>query len=105
VVGEEAGKAVFGSFFVLPPGEGIETRLSYSLPSGVVEREGDDWRYRLLIQKQGGASARPVRATVTLPEGARVTEATPSPTGQEGGRIRFDLELNTDCEVGIRFTR
>jgi hypothetical protein len=105
VLGEEGGKAVFGSFFVLAPGERIETRLSYSLPPGVVEREGDDWRYRLLIQKQGGADARPVRVTVTLPEGARVADATPSPAGQEGTQVSFDLELGTDRGLEIRFAR
>ena len=105
VVGEEVGKAVFGSFFVLPPGEKTETRLSYALPSGVVEHDGGTWRYHLLVQKQGGADARPLEVTVTLPEGARVIETTPSPAGRQGGQVSFDTALRTDRELEIHFTR
>lgn len=72
VLPEESGKAVFASFFVLPTGKETETRFVYQLPQGTLELTDTGWRYQLLVQKQAGTSAIPLRVTLTLPPGSEV---------------------------------
>ncbi len=72
VLPEENDKAVFGSFFVLPRGDEIETRFVYQLPHSVLERTDAGWRYRLTVQKQAGTRGAPVRVTLVLPPGSSV---------------------------------
>jgi hypothetical protein len=69
---EEHGKAVFATFFVLPTGDETETRFVYRLPEDTLEWTDMGWRYRLLVQKQPGTRAVPLRVTLSLPPGSDV---------------------------------
>ena len=60
----EAGKSVFATFFVLPPGQRAETRMIYLLPPDVVQQTEDTLHYRLYIQKQGGKLTVPVQISL-----------------------------------------
>jgi len=99
----EKGKEVFGTFFVIPPGESKEVRFAYELPSGILERTGDAYRYSLLIQKQPGAKALPVQVTVELPTGAKLVAAEPEPSAVEGHIVRYQVSLATDRRIELIF--
>jgi hypothetical protein len=99
----EKGKAAFGLFFALPPGERREVDLSWQLPTGVVQHEAGEWRYRLLVQKQSGAPAIPLQVTVTVPPGASIVGTRPVPTSVQGESVAFDLSLAADQVVEVEF--
>ncbi len=100
----ERGKIPYGLFFALPPGEEREVRLSWRLAPGIVMQEGEMWRYHLLVQKQSGTGAIPVRVMLMLPPGARIVSASPEPAEIDGAVAAFALSLATDQEVDITFT-
>ncbi len=57
VSGGEAGKTVFSTFLVVKPSGAMETVFVYSLPYAALERSGNEWQYRLSVQKQPGTDA------------------------------------------------
>jgi hypothetical protein len=101
VLPDELGKAVFASFLVLAPQEQAETRFVYDLPPGVVEREGDTWRYGLTIQKQGGTDSNPVTVVLRLPTGIELVAVSPPPSRYDGNRLLYELRLQTDLELSV----
>ncbi len=98
----EGGRSVFATFLVLAPGEQVETRFVYDLPSGVVKEAEGIWRYRLHIQKQGGTDANDVRVALNLPGGMEIIAASPPPAGREGDTLLYNLQLQADFELEVR---
>jgi hypothetical protein len=103
VLPDEAGKSVFATFFVLPPGERTRSEFRYTLPATVLERAGRAWRYRLTIQKQPGTGARDVTVVLKLPEGAELVGASPPLARGEEGHVVAELSLQTDAVLDVRF--
>lgn len=110
ILPQEQGKAVFASFFVLPRGQETETRLVYQLPPQTLQRQAGGWRYRLLVQKQAGTHAVPLRVTLALPPGASVQSferVHDGPTAQQPApdTVIFDTALDQDqvFEVSFQF--
>ena len=103
VLPSEFDKAVFATFLVLAPQEWTETRFLYELPPGVVERNGDIWRYRLYIQKQGGTDCNEVLVAVNLPAGSSEVAAHPPPARYDGDVLLYSLELPTDVELSVEW--
>jgi O-antigen ligase len=103
VLPDEAGKGVFATFFVLPPGERVQTTFRYALPATALERSEDAWRYRLTLQKQPGTAARDVIVRLILPRGAELVSASPRPTTGTEGQLMLELSLRTDVELAVRF--
>ncbi len=99
----EAGKNMFGAFFVVPPGETQEEVFLYELPSGVLERQGSISTYRLLVQKQPGTLAIPLRVTVNLPPGSEVLSARPAASSVGDGKVEFQTDLRVDRQFEISF--
>jgi hypothetical protein len=99
----ENGKLTYGLFFVLAPGEQREVRLAWQLPPGTVEEEAGRWRYQLLVQKQAGTPAIPLRVIVTIPSGFRLLASKPEPSDVAGDVVSFALSLATDQQVEILF--
>ena len=99
----EKGKAAFGLFFALPPGEQREVDLSWQLPARVVQREGSAWRYHLLVQKQSGTPAIPLHVTVTVPPGASIVGTRPVPSSVQEETVAFDLSLALDQVIEVTF--
>jgi hypothetical protein len=77
ILDEEKGKTVFASFFVLSRGKETETRFVYELPPATFERTDAGLRYKLLVQKQAGTHAIPLRVTLALPPGGEVQSIAP----------------------------
>jgi hypothetical protein len=102
-VSTEDGKTVFGTFLIVPRGQRVESRLSYTLPASVAQTKGDQLRYHLVWQKQPGAAAWPTTVTVIYPTGAALLEAQPQPINTTPNSMTFQFDLNTDHEVTVTF--
>jgi hypothetical protein len=96
-VSDEHERTVFGGFLVVPGGETRSLRLQYSLPQ---QPAGE---YRLLVQKQAGTVAVPLRVAVSLPPGVRVSSADPEPGALREGTVVYELDLRHDRIVNLRF--
>jgi hypothetical protein len=102
-VGVEEGKKVFASFFVLGPTELRELVYEYQLPGPILERGGSTTVYRLLVQKQPGTLAVPVRVEVELPPGSVVVSSSPEGASVTGERVAFQTDLRVDRQFEVVF--
>ncbi len=78
-------------------------QFSYAVP-GVVHSNGTFQEYNLLIQKQPGMRAELVIVQVTLPQGARLTQASPEPTATysiERQILEFRFDFRTDTAISV----
>jgi hypothetical protein len=102
-VTEENGKTVFGTFLIVPRGQRVDSRISYTLPASIVLARGNQLSYDLVWQKQPGASAWPTRVTVVFPESMSLLEAQPQPSHTTANSATFQFDLDTDHEVNVTF--
>jgi len=93
-------RTMFGQFFLVEYGKQLQTRFEYNLPVVVTDAAGQK-RYALLLQKQSGTDAMPVKVKLTLPARARLVSASPSPTVQSGAVLEFDLRLDVDQQIEV----
>ena len=100
----ESGKSVYGVFLVVPPGERREMVFEYQPPSSVLEVENST-TYRLLVQKQPGTVAVPLRVEVRLPPGASVVSTQPEASAVSHGSVVFESDLREDREFEVTFRR
>ena len=94
----------FGTLFVLPMGQSLQTSFKFNLPAGILQPGADanESLYRLKIQKQAGIVSMPVTVRVHLPAGAEIKSV--FPTGlQDGRNVLFELELREDILIEIVF--
>jgi hypothetical protein len=99
----EGGKSVFGLFFDLPPGQEREVRLAWQMPAETVRQVDGNWHYRLLVQKQSGTGAIPLRVEVTLPPGSQIVSANPDPVFAHESFVVFESRLNEDQLIEVVF--
>jgi hypothetical protein len=97
---DPSGWTMFGQFFVVEYGKQLLTRFEYDLPVVVTDAAGQK-RYALLLQKQSGTDAMPVKVKLILPARARLISASPSPTVQSGTVLEFDLQLDVDRQIEV----
>jgi hypothetical protein len=100
----ESGKGVYGVFFVVAPGERREMVFEYQQPSCVVAGE-QSGTYRLLVQKQPGTLAVPLRVEVKLPPGSSVISTAPEASSLDNGGAVFETDLRRDREFEVTFRR
>jgi len=99
----EGGREVFGTFFLLPPGGTLETRLAYDLPRTVLEAGAEGMRYSLWVQKQPGTMALPLTVRILLPLDRQVIASRPAPARVVDGALEYALSLETDQVVELTF--
>ncbi len=93
----ETGHQVFATFFLLPPGQALETRFEYLLPTDVLRALGSgEVEYTLTVQKQPGTRGVDLEVRLLLPQGADLATSDPSPASADGGEVRYALRLDTD---------
>jgi hypothetical protein len=68
-----------------------------------VVAENGDMVYRLTIHKQPGTRSEPLYLTVSLPSGAELLNASPTPTQVDGDIFIFELSLASDMELTMRY--
>ena len=94
----------FANFLLVPQGEEVITTFTYQLPTGViVPLASGESLYQLDIRKQPGMKDEIARITVNLPNGATIIETSPAPIAVDGLRISFELNLNRNELVAIRY--
>jgi hypothetical protein len=99
-VSREAGRAVFGNYLLMPPGDSTMTWF-WSTP-GVATPTADGWEYQLLVQKQPGARPHRLAVRVDLPAGAEVLDL-PEGATVEDGSVRVEALLETDVEFVVHY--
>jgi hypothetical protein len=92
---DEEGKTAFSTFFVVPANESRTVRFTYGLP-GLTKGE-----YRLLVQKQAGTEAVPLKVRIILPRGVHVSSAQPEPQSRGLGVLSYDMDLRRDRMVSL----
>ena len=100
-IATEQDKAVFGRYFALASGEDTELAFTYRT-FGRVRPEDDLLVYRLVLQKQPGTGAIPVRLRLTLPHGARLHSAELDGTAVESLAL-IETDLAEDRELIVRY--
>ncbi len=96
--------STFANFLLVPRNEEVTATFAYQLPAGVLTLlESGDLSYQLDIRKQPGMKDEALRVTVNLPANASVLEVTPAPSAVDGTRISFELNLNANQLVAIRY--
>jgi hypothetical protein len=99
-IDREFGRAVFGRYFRVKPGD--EQAVSFEYESrNVVVRDGDAYVYTLELRKQAGTDAVPVELSIALPEGAELLGVTLDGEAMTG--TAFTTDLGVDRWVEIRF--
>jgi hypothetical protein len=88
---------------IVPRGQRVDSRLSYSLPASIVLARSDQLSYHLVWQKQPGAAAWPARVTVVFPESLSLLAARPQPSTTTANSAVFQFNLDTDHEVNVTF--
>jgi hypothetical protein len=99
---EENGKTVFGRFFALPKGAKRELSFSYVTPA-IVDFRGDAAEYRLLIQKQPGTGAIPLRIRLILPEGAEPVSLELDGESLDSKNLEVQTDISRDREIVLRY--
>ena len=97
---EEAGRAVYANYLLMPPGESTMSYL-WSVPGAAVLTD-EGWEYRLVIQKQPGARSLPVSVRIDLSPGAVVLDATQGAV-VDGERVRYETDLTSDVELRVLY--
>jgi hypothetical protein len=98
---EVAGVRSWGNYLLVEPGMTAWLEDTWVTPS-VVEADGEGSRYHLVLQKQPGQIAEPVRIAIELPDGATVSSA-PGGATVDGTTVRWEGTLTEDLELDIRF--
>lgn len=93
-ISEEAGKATFSAFSVVPPGESRELVFTYELPSAVIEDLASP-EYSLLIQKQAGSPDVPVHVSLSGGDWQLDSPIPDATLGGDGTQLRFNLASDT----------
>ena len=99
VVGEEAGRTVIGAYVKVPAGS---TTLRYRWTSPyAADAESDGGSYRLTMQAQPGMLPGPLRLTIRVPDGTRITAASPE-LSVSGTTATLTATFDRDLVVGLR---
>jgi len=93
---QEDGHTVVATSFLLANGQARRIELSYR--PGFAPQAAS---YSLLVQKQAGTVAVPLRVTITPPQGSTPTQARPLDALWLGDRLVWQGDLATDREIHI----
>jgi hypothetical protein len=93
---DESGKMVIGTALVLETGQARQVQFTYQ--PGIPALQG---QYTLLLQRQPGTEALPVRISITLPEGVHPTRAVPENWLWLDGKVVWQTTLDRDVEVAV----
>jgi hypothetical protein len=107
----EGAYTVFHQALLLPTRSHAQVMMRYALPHHVVTQDEDGtFIYRLDIQKQPGLVSVPVRVVLHLPQNALLwnvdtmaSAGGPVPEIDQDGTLAFDLDVNIDCQIVVRY--
>jgi hypothetical protein len=98
------GIQAYGTLLVVPTGQSLDTRFSYSLPGGIVTQnsENENWTYRLKIQKQPGTKAIPITLRFRLPSDMKVINPIAGMQEYSDGWVLI-TDLKQDRAIEVEF--
>jgi hypothetical protein len=99
----ERNHDVLSTFLLLRPHQALQTRFAYALPPQVVQARGGSHEYSLVVQKQPGTLAVPLRVRIMLPPRAKLMTSDPAPTANDGAEVTYALALKTDRALKLTF--
>ena len=100
VVETEAGRVAIGTYLMIPPGPTV-LRYSWTSPYAADTTPGGG-TYRLTIQAQPGMLPAPLTLRIRVPDGLRITAASPGLLVQ-GGIATTSVRFDRDLVLGVRF--
>ena len=100
VVEDEAGRMAIGTYFRIPAGETSLTSTWTSPYAASVDTAGGT--YRLTVQAQPGMLPGPLTVTIRVPDGNRISAASPELT-VSGATATMTVTFDRDIVVGIRY--
>jgi hypothetical protein len=102
VVEDEAGRLAIGTYLKIPPGA---TSLTYVWTSPyAASADAAGGTYRLTIQAQPGMLPGPLALTIRVPDGYRITAASPGLT-VSGGVATVTVTFDRDIVIGVQYAR
>lgn len=102
IIDEHPALTTIENFFILPEGEEVVSTYHYQLPVVVSQQDGQQ-QYRLNLWPQAGAPARPVTVRVTLPAGATLVSATPTPTSTSGQTLTMEAVVESNMTMIVTY--
>jgi hypothetical protein len=98
------GAQGYGTLFVVPNGETVETTFDFALPATALISNGKTFTYRLFVQKQAGTGSTPFHLTIELPSGVEILSS--STIGEvEGNAWRTTLAIDHDTAFNLTFQK
>ena len=79
--------------------------LVYDLPVSVLNRDGNEIDYRLLIQKQPGARRRDIEVEFILPPGYSLASSSIEPAFEGDSRVSFVVVVDRDKTLEAVFAK
>ncbi len=100
---EQNGLTTFTNYFIVPTAATLTSQYSYQLPATIVQSQGSEHIYQLLLQKQAGVRSQPAQVTITLPPNTEIMTATPPATAVTGNTIQLSLTLDTNRLITVTY--
>jgi len=93
------------TLLLLPPAA-VQTRsFIWELPERVIAWQGDEGTYTLRVQKQPGTAGHPLLIRIRLGDDTTLLSASPTPAAVDGSLLLFQMPLDRDREINLRFRR
>ncbi len=100
---EVLGKKSIGFFFIVPPGQTKNIKLTYTIPEAVNLRDSS-FKYSMRLFKQPGAGEDPYTLYITYPSGFKPIAGENS-ANDLGGKLVYDLKFNKDTDINVGFSK
>ena len=99
-VWQEHGKTVLGRYFPLPQDTTKALSFTYLVPSAL-DTSQNPFTYSLLVQKQPGTAAIPLKIRVELPTWAKTVSLELDGTSVESNSLEVNTDLRTDRTLAV----
>ncbi|MBN1487945.1 MAG: DUF4012 domain-containing protein [Anaerolineae bacterium] len=99
----EGDYTVFNQALLLPTDYHRKVSFEYTLPESIITQDDESLTYTLDIQKQAGILSVPVRVILHLPQNAVLLSLQPEQVSGDDVTLFFDLNLNMDRQVVVRY--
>jgi hypothetical protein len=100
---EISGLQAFGTLMAVPGNGSQLDRFQYRLPANVLSMEGDQYHYRLHVEKQPGTLAIPLTLRIHLPQHA-VLKSSSLQASLQDGDLLIETDLRTDADLELVFS-
>ncbi|MEI8334576.1 MAG: DUF4012 domain-containing protein, partial [Chloroflexota bacterium] len=102
VVEDEAGRTAIGTYLGIPPGQ-ASLRYTWTSPYAA-DAGAAGGTYRLTIQAQPGMLPGPLALTIRVPDGYRITAASPG-LAVSGAAATMTVTFDRDIVIGVQYGR